>query len=156
MGMTRLSALALGVAVTAFPAAIHAEPFKLNGEPSAALVIFSQKNDGGWSQALDEARAKVEAATGMTIEERSGFPDEADRHTLVVLQAEATREHRSRIEDPDIDATLRKRLRKGLSISDHELASALAARDELRDQFILSCLGESSVAVLPVMPIRTP
>ena len=42
------------------------------------------------------------------------------------------------------------------SISDQELASALAARDALRDQFILSCLGEAGVAVLPVMPIRTP
>ena len=32
----------------------------------------------------------------------------------------------------------------------------MAARDALRDQFILSCLGENSVVVLPVMPIRTP
>ena len=51
---------------------------------------------------------------------------------------------------------LRKRLGKGLSISDQDLTSALAARDALRDQFILSCLGEDGVAVLPVMPISTP
>lgn len=77
MGMTRLSALAIGMAVSAIPAAIHAEPFKLNGEPSAALVIFSQKNDGGWSQALDEARAKVEAATGMKIPVVENVPENA-------------------------------------------------------------------------------
>ena len=98
----------------------------------------------------------VLAKSGMTIEERSGFPDEADRQTLVVLQAEATREHRARIDDPKIDPTLRKRLGKGLSITDGELGSALGARDGLRDQFILSFLGEADVAALPVMPIRTP
>lgn len=102
----------------------------------------------------------VLAARGMTIEERSGFPDEADRQTLVVLQTEATREHRTRIDDPDIDSTLRRRLRKGLSIADGDLAAALAARDALRDRFILSFLGSgedtAGVAVLPVMPIRTP
>jgi aspartyl-tRNA(Asn)/glutamyl-tRNA(Gln) amidotransferase subunit A len=98
----------------------------------------------------------VLAGSGMTIEERSGFPEEADRQTLVVLQAEAAREHRARIDDANIDATLRRRLGKGLSITDGELAAALAARDALRDQFILSFLGEAGIAVLPVMPIRTP
>ncbi len=49
MGMTRLSPLALGLALSVVPATIHAEPFKLQGDPSPALVIFSQKNDGGLS-----------------------------------------------------------------------------------------------------------
>jgi aspartyl-tRNA(Asn)/glutamyl-tRNA(Gln) amidotransferase subunit A len=96
------------------------------------------------------------AESGMRIEERSGFPEEADRQTLTVLQAEVARQHRARIEDPKIDATLRKRIGKGLSITDGELAIAMAARDRLRDQFMLSCLGEAGVVVLPVMPIRTP
>ena len=65
-----------------------------------------------------------------------------------------------RIDDPATDATLRKRISKGLVITDGELATAIAARDELRDQFILSCLGSNlgsnDVVVLPVMPIRTP
>jgi aspartyl-tRNA(Asn)/glutamyl-tRNA(Gln) amidotransferase subunit A len=98
----------------------------------------------------------VLAASGLTIVERSGFPEGADRHALLVLQAEAAHEHRARIDDPAIDATLRKRLGKGLSIPDHELAPALSARAQLRDQFILSYLGEAGVALLPVMPIRTP
>jgi aspartyl-tRNA(Asn)/glutamyl-tRNA(Gln) amidotransferase subunit A len=96
------------------------------------------------------------AESGLTIVERPGFPEAADQHALTVLQAEAAREHRARIDDPDIDATLRKRLAKGLLIADGELESALAARDALRDQFILSCFGGASVALLPVMPIRTP
>ncbi|MGB7223894.1 MAG: amidase, partial [Bradyrhizobium sp.] len=96
------------------------------------------------------------AESGLTIEARSGFPEEADRHALTVLLAEPAREHRERIDDPATDVMLRKRLGKGLSISDQDLTSALAARDALRDQFILSCLGEDRVAVLPVMPISTP
>jgi aspartyl-tRNA(Asn)/glutamyl-tRNA(Gln) amidotransferase subunit A len=92
----------------------------------------------------------------MTIDERLGFPEEADRYTLLVLQAEAAREQRSRIDDPTIDAMTRKRLGKGLSIGESELAVALAARDKLRDHFISTCLGEAGIAVLPVMPIRTP
>ena len=124
---------------------------------SRAVVLRDtlDSSDGEIAAIVRGAGAAL-AASGMAIEERSGFPEEADRQTLIVLQAEATGEHQSRIEDPQIDVTLRKRLRKGLSISDGELASALAAREKLRDQFILSCLGENEVAILPVMPVRTP
>ncbi len=100
------------------------------------------------------------AECGMRIEEVSGYSEEADLHALTVLLAEAAREHRARVDDPAIDATLRKRISKGLLITDSELATAMAARDALRDQFILSCLGSNlgsnGVVVLPVMPIRTP
>jgi aspartyl-tRNA(Asn)/glutamyl-tRNA(Gln) amidotransferase subunit A len=98
----------------------------------------------------------VLADSGMTIDEISGFSEEADLHALTVLLAEAAREHRARADDPSIDAMLRKRISKGLLITDEELAVAMAARDRLCDQFILSCLGEAGVAILPVMPIRTP
>ena len=77
MGMTRLSKLALGLALSVMPAAIHAEPFKLEGDPSAALVIFSQKNDGGWSQSLEEARVKVEKELGITIPVVENVPENA-------------------------------------------------------------------------------
>jgi aspartyl-tRNA(Asn)/glutamyl-tRNA(Gln) amidotransferase subunit A len=98
----------------------------------------------------------VLANSGMTIEEIDGFSEEADLHALTVLLAEAAREHRARVGDPSIDAMLRKRIAKGLLITDEELAVAITARDRLRDQFVLSCLGEAGVAFLPVMPIRTP
>ncbi len=98
----------------------------------------------------------VLADCGMKIEEVSGFSEETDLHALTVLLAEAAREHRVRVDDPAIDAMLRKRISKGLGITDGELAVAMAARDTLRDQFVSSCLGEADVAVLPVMPIRTP
>jgi aspartyl-tRNA(Asn)/glutamyl-tRNA(Gln) amidotransferase subunit A len=98
----------------------------------------------------------VLAETGMPIDARPGFPEQADQNTLLVMQAEAARQHWERMDDPRIDATLRKRLRKGLAISDESLSVALAARDALRGDFLSRYLGEATVALLPVMPIRTP
>lgn len=134
------------------------------GEPLAAseelprAVVLRDAFDGSDVEIATVVRGAVNvlAESGMRIEERSGFPEEADRQTLTVLQAEVAREHRTQLDDPKIDATLRKRIGKGLSITDDELAAAMAARDRLRDQFILSCLAEAGVAILPVMPIRTP
>jgi len=93
---------------------------------------------------------------GIAVQSRDGFPEQADQYALLVLQAEAAREHRGRMGDPRIDPTLRKRLGKGLAISDDELGAALVARDGLRSQFVSQFLGEGGVAVLPVMPIATP
>jgi aspartyl-tRNA(Asn)/glutamyl-tRNA(Gln) amidotransferase subunit A len=98
----------------------------------------------------------VLAEIGMPIDARPGFPEQADQNALLVLQAEAARQHEARIDDPRIDATLRKRLRKGLTISDEALGAALDARDELRRDFLSRYFGESSVALLPVMPVATP
>ena len=84
-----------------------------------------------------------------------GFPEDADRHALIVMQAEAARIHRGRIADTRIDPVLRKRIGKGLTISDAELASSLAERDALRQEFLRQ-LGDADVVLLPVMPIGTP
>ncbi len=94
--------------------------------------------------------------TGMPIDARPGFPEQADQNVLLVLQAEAARQHKDRMDDPRIDATLRKRLRKGLTISDEALGAALDACDALRNDFLSRYVGESSVALLPVMPVATP
>lgn len=98
----------------------------------------------------------VLAEASMLIDARPGFPEQADQNALLVLQAEAARQHKERIDDPRVDATLRKRLRKGLTISDEALGAALDARDELRRDFLSRYLGEAGVALLPVMPIATP
>ena len=47
----------------------------IKGDPKPAMIIFSQKNDGGWSQALDEARQKVEAELGLTIPVVENVPE---------------------------------------------------------------------------------
>jgi aspartyl-tRNA(Asn)/glutamyl-tRNA(Gln) amidotransferase subunit A len=94
--------------------------------------------------------------SGMPIDTRPGFPEQADQYALLVLQAESARQHSERIDDTRIDAVLRKRLRKGLTISDESLGLALDARDMLRSDFLARYLGDVTVAFLPVMPIRTP
>jgi aspartyl-tRNA(Asn)/glutamyl-tRNA(Gln) amidotransferase subunit A len=112
--------------------------------------------DGEIADICRNAIAVLAKKSGVLIETSSGFPEQADQFALLVLQAEASREHRERIDDTRIDATVRKRLRKGLSISDEELGLALASRDRLRNDFLFHYLREASVAFLPVLPIRTP
>jgi aspartyl-tRNA(Asn)/glutamyl-tRNA(Gln) amidotransferase subunit A len=94
--------------------------------------------------------------TGMRISRRPGFPKEADANCLLVMQAEAARTHGARLTDERMDATLRQRLSKGLTISDVDLAAALDARAHLRAKFLADQFGHSDVVILPVMPIATP
>jgi aspartyl-tRNA(Asn)/glutamyl-tRNA(Gln) amidotransferase subunit A len=93
---------------------------------------------------------------GVKLAERAGMPDDADRQSLLVLQAEAARTHRGRLDDPRIEPTLRKRFRKGLTIADEDLTASLIARDALLTEFLARTMGEADVALLPVMPITTP
>ncbi len=51
--------------------------FKLKGEPKIALIILSQVNDGGWSQALDEARQRLEKSLGTKIALVENVPENA-------------------------------------------------------------------------------
>src|ERR1700723_634130 len=102
---------------------ICGEPLDASEELPRAVVL-RDAFDSSDAEIATVVRGAVNmlAESGMRIEERSGFPEEADRQTLTVLQAEVARQHRARIEDPKIDATLRKRIGKGLSITDGELA----------------------------------
>jgi aspartyl-tRNA(Asn)/glutamyl-tRNA(Gln) amidotransferase subunit A len=96
------------------------------------------------------------SAAGLVISSDAAFPEMADKQSLLILQAEAARAHRSRIDDESADPTLRKRLQKGLEISDAALAASLAIRSTLRSDFLSQMPGETDVALLPVMPIATP
>ncbi len=51
--------------------------FKLEGEPKVAMIIFAQKNDGGWSQSYDEARQRMEKSMGVTIPYVENVPENA-------------------------------------------------------------------------------
>jgi aspartyl-tRNA(Asn)/glutamyl-tRNA(Gln) amidotransferase subunit A len=93
---------------------------------------------------------------GIRADERTGFPTEADKNCLLVMQAEAARAHGTRLDDERIDAVLRKRLSKGRAISDDDLTAALSARRKLREQFLRDQFGDAAAVVLPVMPIKTP
>lgn len=77
--MTRfvLRLLAFGLVFVGLSELPAMAAFKLNGEPKIALVIFTQKNDGGWSQALDEARQRLEASMGVKIPVVENVPENA-------------------------------------------------------------------------------
>ena len=51
--------------------------FKLDGDPKVAMIIFAQKNDGGWSQSFDEARQRMEKSLGITIPFVENVPENA-------------------------------------------------------------------------------
>jgi basic membrane protein A and related proteins len=68
---------AIGLALASLIAMPAAAAFNLEGEPKIALIIFSQKNDGGWSQALDEARQRLEKSLGVQIPVVENVPENA-------------------------------------------------------------------------------
>ena len=57
--------------------AAAADGFTLKGKPKIAMLYFGPKNDGGWTQAFDEARVKVEAALGEKIQFVENVPEDA-------------------------------------------------------------------------------
>ncbi len=65
-----------GVVIAASSLSADAQ-FKAQDGPKPAMIIFSQKNDGGWSQALDEARQKIEAELGVSIPVVENVPENA-------------------------------------------------------------------------------
>ena len=60
-------------ALTGAPAAA----FTLEGPPKIAWIYLNAKNDGGWQQAIDEARVKMEKELHTTIPYVENVPDDA-------------------------------------------------------------------------------
>jgi basic membrane protein A len=72
-----LSLVAVAVAV-AFTASAQAQ-FKLEGKPKIAMVYFDVKNDGGWTQAIDEARQRLEGQLNIKIPFTEKVPEVASQ-----------------------------------------------------------------------------
>jgi aspartyl-tRNA(Asn)/glutamyl-tRNA(Gln) amidotransferase subunit A len=79
-----------------------------------------------------------------------------DEHALIVMQGEAASTHARWIHESTLDPMLRKRLAKGLTITDETIAASRASRAALVDDFEYKILGSADIAILPVMPICTP
>ena len=65
--LTLVGGVAVLLASLAAGSAFAAGGFSLKGPPKVAFLYFKAKNDGGWTQAFEEARPKMEKALGMKI-----------------------------------------------------------------------------------------
>ena len=57
----------------------YAAGFTLSAPPKIAFLYFADKTDGGWTQAFDEARPKMEAALGQKIPFVENVPEVAGK-----------------------------------------------------------------------------
>lgn len=69
--MTAAAALAISLTPSV------AFSFTLKDKPKIAMIIYTQTNDGGWSQALDEARQRLEKELGVQIDMVDNVADNA-------------------------------------------------------------------------------
>jgi aspartyl-tRNA(Asn)/glutamyl-tRNA(Gln) amidotransferase subunit A len=108
-------------------------------------------------RAVDDGIAALDAC-GMSLAHTEAISaiDAIDRHALIVLQGEAARAHRTRIDDPLLEPSLRRRLSKGLDIDEQTLAASRTVRTVLANDFAERVLRGADAGVLPVMSIRTP
>jgi aspartyl-tRNA(Asn)/glutamyl-tRNA(Gln) amidotransferase subunit A len=141
-----------------------AAPILADGLPAPPPVIRAMiaadvlhEADAEVRRACEDGIAAIEAA-GVTLGHVVSLPaiKAADAHALVVMQAEAARVHRARIDDPAVEPVLRKRLAKGLTIDDTALAASIAARAVLAAQFLDQIFAGTDALILPVIPVRTP
>ena len=76
--------LLVAAALVAQLATAGAAEFKLSAPPKVAMIYLNAKNDGGWQQAVDEARQKIEKAIGIQIAYVESIPDDAAKITPAV------------------------------------------------------------------------
>ncbi|MDO6443122.1 MULTISPECIES: BMP family ABC transporter substrate-binding protein [unclassified Marinobacter] len=55
----------------------NAEGLTLDGPPKVAMIYISPTNDGGWTQAFDEARLRLEEELGIKIQYVESVPESA-------------------------------------------------------------------------------
>src|SRR5215470_19402214 len=67
----------LAAALTGGAAAAYAAGFTLPAPAKIAFLYFADKTDGGWTQAYDEARPKIEKEVGMQIPFVENVPEVA-------------------------------------------------------------------------------
>lgn len=79
--MKVLSMRGVTAAVSGLVLALATSPalaqFAAEGNPKPAVILFGPSNDGGWSQAIDEARTRLEAELDIRIPQAEEIPESA-------------------------------------------------------------------------------
>lgn len=70
-----LSRLVIAIALAMAPPSL-AFAFKLKADPKIAMVMFSNKDDGGWSQSFEEARVRMESDMHVKIDALYSIQDD--------------------------------------------------------------------------------
>jgi aspartyl-tRNA(Asn)/glutamyl-tRNA(Gln) amidotransferase subunit A len=155
IGLLTRSAADIAPAAIALIAGAQAEP-----PPVQSAVVLWDVMAATETSVAAACHDGVEAlaACGITVENRDGLAsiEAIDAPVFTIMQAEAARSHRALIGGATLDPPLKRRLEKGLAISDQALAESLAAREPLRVAFLDQIFGKADVVILPVLPIRTP
>lgn len=73
----RLMMAALGGLAMAGMAGPGLAQFAAEGDPRPAVILFGPSNDGGWSQAIDEARVRLEGELDLRIPQAEEIPESA-------------------------------------------------------------------------------
>ncbi|SEG75276.1 BMP family ABC transporter substrate-binding protein [Marinobacterium lutimaris] len=75
------SALSLAMSLSAvslmLPSLAQAEPFQLEGDPKIAFIYAATARDGGWNEAIDNARQVVADELGYPIAVAESIPEDA-------------------------------------------------------------------------------
>jgi Asp-tRNA(Asn)/Glu-tRNA(Gln) amidotransferase A subunit family amidase len=116
-----------------------------------------QKSSQKIASACESIAATLcDAAFSVSDVEIADFATSCDEPFFKLLQGEAAAAHGSQSESEYIDATFLKRLRKGLSLGEGELAGVRAQLQDVADQFEKSVFTQVDAVLLPVMPNETP
>ena len=109
-----------------------------------------QQGAADLSDVLSQRGATVGTVSGLAAIEA------VDAVTLSIMAAESGRVHRRYIDDQSIEPTLRRRLAKGLEISDAALAENIAKREPLISDFESTVMTGFDAAIVPIMAVTTP
>lgn len=128
--------------------------------PLSRVLVFKDLIDAAEPSVRRACRDGLDAleASGVRLDQKSGADAIAatDKRAQIVLEVEAMRGHKSRLDDAALDAGLRQRLARGTGRSEDVYADAIRDHRIISRDFRDAFFGAAEAIALPVTAIRTP